>query len=300
MYNERVKNCFISEATQDNKSRRCLSAFSKTERYERELEKDLYDFAAYQIINMYKTMSCEGLGTLYNFHVLLREYVQWCLEHDLVKDGQNHFLEINRKMLSSYIDDLAVKDSIITREEAVGIYRKIVNPCDAFVLEAAFNGVRGTLLKEIRELRVEDIKGNQVSLPTGRIVTVYDEFLILAKRSYEAEEYIGDGKSADLFYDERHLIYKPTYTIRNFSDASQQKLIHDRIKRALESAGYGYLSINSFEKSGKIHFINTKSKEKGLTPMEYVSQYTSEIMNQYAGSKQRLMAFCQDYKEYLK
>ena len=119
MYNEDIKQRYILEKESTTSTPEgCLKKlFQKTSEYEKRLEKDISSFTVYEIIDFYKTFNTPSQGSLVVINSHLNLYTDWCLKQNLVSDYQNHFYEINHDILQTCINTLALKRSIISREE---------------------------------------------------------------------------------------------------------------------------------------------------------------------------------------
>ena len=95
MYNEERKRRFISEhnveVTLPNNYLECQ--FNKISNVEETLNKDLCNFTFYEITEYYKLLNLTSTVSLSVMNSQFSLYTQWCLQQNLVDDGQNHFLE---------------------------------------------------------------------------------------------------------------------------------------------------------------------------------------------------------------
>ena len=131
--------------------------FKKTNTFEEQLDKDVYDFTVYEILNMYKTWNSKSIDTLYVINNRLSQYSQWALEQNLVVDNQNHFLEINRDMLLGCINMIAQQKRIVSREQMIAWCSRLPNACDKFIFLGLYEGLNGKDYEDFWNTTIEDI-----------------------------------------------------------------------------------------------------------------------------------------------
>lgn len=131
--------------------------FKKTNAFEEQLDKDVYDFTVYEILNMYKTWNSKSIDTLYVINNRLSQYTQWALEQNLVIDNQNHFLEINRDMLLGCINMIAQQKRIVSREQMIAWCSRLPNACDKFIFLGLYEGLNGKDYEDFWNTTIEDI-----------------------------------------------------------------------------------------------------------------------------------------------
>lgn len=307
MYNEEVKKRYITEKESTTCTPKDYLArqFNKTEEFETRLDKDLSNFTVYEIIDLYKTLNFASIGslTVLNSHFAL--YTDWCLRQNIVPDCQNHFIEITPDTLHNCVNTIALKKSIITRETLYGWLNELDNPSDAFVMLALFEGIKGKEFCEIVNLKMSDFSGNTVKLCTGRELTVSNKLVELAKETDSTLEYYA-VKASSLrkftLLDEGYIIKNYSNCESSVSDYQKGRRIYSKLLRSFEFLGVAkWMRPNSLVESGKIEYINTRSKELGISGKEFVySEYASEIDHRYEYDLKRLRApYYKKFGEYL-
>lgn len=307
MYNEEIKKRYIieKESTTCTPKDYLSRQFNKIEEFEIRLNKDISCFTVYEIVDLYKTLnfaSIESL-TVLNSHFAL--YTDWCLRQNMVPDCQNHFMEITPDVVRSCVNTIALKKSIVTRETLYKWFNELQNPSDAFIMLALFEGIKGKEFCEIVNLKMSDFSGNKVKLCTGRELIVSDKLVELAKKTDETLEYYA-VKAGSL---KTYRLEDEGYIIKNFhncesavSDFQRGRRIYTKLIRSFEYLGVAeWMKPNSLVESGKIEYINTRSKELGITGKEFIySEYASEIMHRYEYNMPRLRApYYSKFGEYL-
>ena len=266
MYNETIKTRYIQEkeSTTNMPKDYLVRMFNKAEIFENKLGKDMSNFTVYEIEDFYKTLNLRSLESLTVLHSHLSLYTQWCLQQNLVFDCQNHFVEINGGSLIDYINTMALKKSIITRKTLYELIDGLINPSDAFIMLALFEGIDGEMYCELTNLKMSDFNGNKVKLCTGRELTVSSKLVELAKESNEEKKYYSLVKNKGFTFLIEDLIIKNYPNCRQDSQYNKSRRIYHRVRRNFEDIGIDkYMKPKSLLDSGKIDYINTRSKELG-------------------------------------
>lgn len=307
MYNNEIKERYIieKESTTSVPKGFLLKQFNKAQTFETSEGKDLCNFTKHEILNMYKTFNTSSLNflTVINSHFSL--YTQWCLYQNLVDDCQNHFAEIQRDNLTLCINMLGIKKATITRNVLRNWIQQMPNPADAFIMIALFEGIKGKEFCEIVNLKMSDFDGNKVKLCTGRELVVSDELVNLAAISDQTYEYYsisGKGEKIVKLNDE-NLIIKNYPNVEPITDTFQiGRRIYRRLLRSYDYLGVSaWMKPNSLVESGKIDYINRRSKELGMTAREYLfSPYVKEVEDRYGYDMSRLkLSFLSKYEDFL-
>ena len=307
MYNENIKRRYIQEkeSTTNTPKGYLERQFNKSENFEQRLEKDISNFTVYEIEDFYKTLNIKTVESLTVLNSHLSLYTQWCLQQNLVLDCQNHFAEIVNSSLVNYINTFALKKSIITREELYSWLDELINPSDAFIMLALFEGLEGENYCELVNLKMSDfdIENNKVHLCTGRELTVSSKLIALAKESNEKMEYISPNIGREFPFINEDLIIKNYPNCRSDDAYNRGKRIYSRVKRNFEAMGIDkYMKPRSLFDSGKIDYINTRSKELGITAKEfiYTPKYAEEVKYRFGYDLQRLrLSFVKKYEDHL-
>ena len=307
MYNEDIKKRYIIEkeritSTPEGYLKRL---FEKTETFEKRLGKDISSFTVYDIIDVYKTFNLTSINFLTVLHSHLTLYTDWCLKQNIVPDCQNHFSELNSETLYKCINIVAFKKTIITKEILYSWLEKIINPSDAFIMIALFEGIKGKDFCEIVNLNMSDFSSNQVKLCTGRELTVSDKLVNIALEASTTKIYYstnGSGKQMP-FLDEKDKIVKNYPNCQNDANAFYQgRRIYSKITRA-----FSFLEVDEWMKpnaifdSGQIDYINTRAKELGMSGKDFIySEYIKEVDYRYGSNLSRTkIPYIRKFEEYL-
>jgi hypothetical protein len=308
MYNEEVKQRYIIEKESKTYTPKYYlkRLFDKTEEHEVRLDKDVSNFTSYEITDLYKTFNIRSVESLTVMNSHLGLYTDWCLKQNMVMDCQNHFSEMNHDAFLKCINIMALKKSIVTRQTLYTWFEEeILNPSDAFIMLALFEGIRGKDFCEIVNLKMSDFSGNKVKLCTGRELVVSDKLVELAKISDDTMEYYSVNKDniRTFPYLDEDVIVKNFHNCKNEIDSyGQGRRIYRRLMRNFEYLRVEqWMSASSLEESGRIDFIKTRSKELGISAKDFIfSDYVDEIDYKYETNIKKLkVSYYKKFEEYL-
>ena len=305
MYNQELKERYWKEkVTYTTTAPYHFSAlFKRTEPFETELDKDISNFSTYEIINMYKTLSISSINTIANMNSSLSLYTQWCIQENLVADFQNHFLEIDREMMGTFINKIAMDNKVVSRQTVLGWCGNLPNPSDSFILLALFEGAKGAGYQEITKATINDFDDNTLTLYTGRKIKVSDELIEYAKESNETLIYYSMTKAMEHTSPlvENGRIIKDYPSVRKEeTQQSARRRTMSKLTRAFEYLGINnWMTGTDIRMSGMIYLINLRSKELGITGREYIYGIGIEEIKQQYDYKIIPSMFMDKYSEYL-
>lgn len=307
MYNDEIKRRYIKEkeSTTNMPEGYLERQFNKSEDFENRLKKDISNFTVYEIGDFYKTLNMRTVESLAVLNSHLSLYTQWCLKRNLVPDCQNHFAEIVSSSMVDYINTVALKKSIITRETLYEWIDDLVNPSDSFIMLALFEGIEGENYCEIFNLRMSDFEGNKVKLCTGRELTVSSRLVYWAEKANETLRYYSIASKGERNFPllDEDIIIKNYPNCTSDDPYQKGKRIYSRVKRNFEAIGVAeYMKPRSLFDSGKIDYINSRSKELKITAKEfiYTQKYAEEVKYRFGYDLQRLrVSFIKKYGDYL-
>ena len=306
LYNEEIKLRFISERNKEvilpeNYLER---QFRKTSDMEKELNKDLSNFTFYEIIEYYKLLNVSSLDSLSVMNSQFSLYTQWCLQENLVKDNQNHFLEINIDIMRGCVNKALFNMKIVSKNTILNWVEQLPNPKDQFVLLGLFEGIKGKDFCELLKLKPEDINknNNTAKLFTGREIKISDKLSsIIDECVLETKYYSITGNNTKIMpLINRGFIIKDYPNAKdNVSDFFAGRKIYNSIMRILNYFDVGFMTANSIYESGKINMIKEQSKKLKISPKEYI--YTNNIkeVEEKYNFKMVRSTFLLKYEEHL-
>lgn len=305
MFNQELKERYIQEKsdTVTLPSNYLECQFNKVEKTEIELGKDVCEFTAYEIIEYYKTLNISSLESLAVMNSHFSMYTQWCLQSNIVRDNQNHFLEIDLEQIKKCINKIVFKKKIVSREQIVNWCDQLPNPKDQLVLLGLFEGMKGKDFSDFVNLRPQDIHGNRLKLFDGRELVVSNKLLKYIKESIKETIYYsssgGQTKVMPLV-DKGYVIKSYPNTKEGTSNFAKGRIIYNSISRSLNYVGVlDYMSANSIFESGKIDMIKHRSAELCISAKDYIySDYIREVEEKY-NCKIVKSVFWIKYEDYL-
>lgn len=305
MYNENLKKRYIEEkkesATLPSNYLECQ--FNKVGKYEEELKKDVYDFTVYEIVEYYKILNLSSLEVLAVLNSHLSLYTQWALQENLVKDNQNHFLEIDLEKMKSCLNKVLIERKIVSREQIIEWCEELPNPKDQVVMLGLFEGLKGKDFCDFVNLRPEDVNGNKLTLVDGRTIIVSNELIKYIEDSIAEDKYYSSSgnqiKTMPLI-NKGYVIKEYPNTKEGTSAFAKGRIIYNGIARSLKYVGaLSYMSANSICESGKIWMIKQRAAELGISAKDYVySVYIREVEHQF-GCKIVKSVFWLKYEDHL-
>lgn len=302
MYNEERKLRFINERKKeiivtDNFFE---VHFSKSEEFEERLQKDLCDFTTDDIIDFYKMKNFKSISGIQVINSHLTAYTQWCLNENLVKDNQNHYLEINTKIMKNCLNKMIRNQRIITREELLNRIALLPNAQDKFIILSLFEFGKSKNYSDISNIRISDFHNNTLELKSGRSVIVSNLLYLYAKESDVEKIYNSmtcTGTKTMTLIDEGYVVKKYPNSKSDDEFYTGRRIYHS-ITRALDYLELGFLTSNDISDSGRISFIKEKAKEYGIDEKDFVKKHKNVIEKQY-GYTINVSAFLTKYGDYL-
>lgn len=262
--------------------------------YEAEEQKSVYDMSFSELRTMisikYKNTS---LQTIVKNVSILRNYVYFCIDKNLVIHNENRFVAFTRNELKKYVSKQALEYKYISREELESYKEKLENSQDKLLLELLYVGVRGRTVKdgtleEIINLQVtkysEDTKNNVLKLVKNngnvRYIQVPESTMELVLETKEDPEYVGNNGeiNPNIRGGVRKSVINPigNYVFRipgkNKKALFTPELVNSRMQRIQEWCGNRFITVQTLYMSGMISMAKDILEEKGeLTTEDYIS-----------------------------
>ena len=288
MYNQELKERYRKEKESYTtvSSHYFSSLFKKTESFEEQLNKDASNFTTYEIINMYKTLAIMSLDTIVTMNSNLSMYTQWCIQENLVNDYQNHYLEISRDMMASFVNKLAMDKKVVSRAQILDWCQQLPNPSDSFCLLGLFEGIRGGGYLELAFAKIDDFHDNIFTAYNGREIKVSSTLVEYAQLSNETLDYqsISQNMTKEVTLIDNGRIIKDYPNVRRSESLPiLRRRTQSRLARIFDYMGIlEYMNGNDIRMSGVIEMINSRCKELGISGRDYVYGIgIEEIKKQY-------------------
>jgi len=279
------------------------SLFKRTEPFEEQLDKDVCNFTTYEIINMYKTLAMMSLDTIATMNSNLSMYTQWCIQENLVNDYQNHYLEISRDMMASFVNKLAMDKKVVSRNQVLEWCQQLPNPSDSFCLLGLFEGIRGGGYLELALAKMEDFNNNIFTAYNGREIKVSSTLVEYAKQSDETLEYqsISQNMAKEVTLIDNGRIIKDYPNVR-CSDSMPvlRRRTQSRLARIFDYMGIlEYMNGNDIRMSGVVEMANNRCKELGISGKDYIYGIGIEEIKKQYDFKVVPSVFMDKFGEYL-
>jgi len=305
MYNQELKERYrIEKESYTTVSAYYFSSlFKRTEPFEEQLDKDVCNFTTYEIINMYKTLAMMSLDTIATMNSNLSMYTQWCIQQNLVNDYQNHYLEINRDMMASFVNKLAMDKKVVSRKQILEWCQQLPNPSDSFCLLGLFEGIRGGGYLELALAKMEDFNNNIFTAYNGREIKVSSTLIEYAKQSDETLEYqsISQNMAKEVTLIDNGRIIKDYPNIRR-SDSMPvlRRRTQARLARIFDYVGIlDYMNGNDIRMSGVVEMANNRCKELEISGRDYIYGIGIEEIKKQYDFKIVPSVFMDKFGEYL-
>lgn len=305
MYNAEYKERFIAE----RKSETILSngylecQFEKVSSMEEKLEKDVSNFTFYEIIEYYKLINTHSMNALQVLNSQFSLYTQWCLQHNLVNDGQNHFLEMRLEDYDKCINKTLLNLKVVDKNTVLNWVGQLQNPRDQFILLGLFEGIKGKDFCELANLKPEDVNGNILKLCTGRTIEISDKLKYIIEECIEEKIYYsasGGRKKIMPLIDRGYVIKDYPNTKIGISEFQRGRQIYNSTQRIMQYIGvYPNVSANQIYESGKLDMIKTQAIKHGINCIDYIySEHISEVKKKY-NCTILAKSYIMKYKNYL-
>ena len=304
-YNEDLKNRYLEEKSKHIVTSNYIDVqFRKSAEMEYELDKDISNWTIYEITEYYKLLNITSFEILMCLNSIFAQYCQFCLENNLVRDNQNHFLECTREILANCINKAILDKKIIVKETVLKWVDELPNPKDQFILLSLFEFGKSKDFRDIVNARLQDLdeKNKRLKLLDRRVRVSSKLIGIIYDCKKESNYYSISGKGSKVMPLADYGFIVKSYPNQNInlSDFQKGRNIYIACQRMFDYLGVGsYMSPNSVVESGKLHMIKERAGKLGITPMQYLySEYIKEVEMQFGCTITRSIYY-KKYDEYL-
>ncbi len=267
MYNEEVKRAFIDTEIPESNKKRVWGYFQRVARMENEYGKDLSNFTVTQILTTYKCILSTSIDYLNCINCIFERYTRYCLARNLVRDGQNHFEELDQDLIQKRcVINTWADRKLITREALLNGIKDFFNASDRLLVLGLFEGIGGNHMKDFTYLTMDNFKDGEVFLE-DRHFTVSKELMDYALESAAETEYLIYNTGENL-NDTRKLIpsslliKEKNGMIPDPSLARQHIRLSTRLKILQRYFSVPAYRQKSLRESGRIHWLRQKMEEE--------------------------------------
>jgi hypothetical protein len=265
--------------------------------YEEQESKNIYDMTFTELKEMisikFRNTSLQAI--VKNVSVL-RKYVDYCINNNLVVHNENRLMAFTRSELKQFVSQQAIDYKYISREELREYQNMLYNAQDIALIEAIYSGIRGRTTKdgtveEIINLQVhignDDFLNNVLQLEKNndnvRYIEVSDNTMQIFVSAMEQEEYVSNngvenvrvrgGVRTTRINKVEHLVFRKPG--QNKYDPFTPSIVQQRIRRIQEWCNNRFITVNSLYMSGMVSMAKDILKEKGeLTNEDYIAVAT--------------------------
>lgn len=304
LYNPERKKRFlkIQRELMSESSIKTIEANLRTvSKEEKRLEKDICDFSFKEIIDIYKRSNAKSINGLLTKHSIFASYCNWALAQDLVKDGQNHFNEIDKKMIQALcVNKNAFNMGIVTRDQVSSWANKLTTARDKYVLLALFEIGKGKRFSTITEPKPSDLKDDGLMV-NGKVLKISDQLRNAILEAIKEKSFLpkNSSRTNPIPLMDVGTIFKYYPNTSNFAPERKARAVYSRVTRIFAELDVKGLSADSIVSSGMVHMINTRVKELDVSLDEYFSNFFYEVTYQYGYKDKRKYSFKDTYKDFL-
>lgn len=273
--------------------------FRSVAKYEEIVGKDCFDFSVDDIIGYYKYKLSSSVTYLQVVNYVLLNYTNWAIKQTLNKDGQNHYVEITREILSSCVDKQITDSLIVTRDELLCELRKFDVARDACFCLAFFEGFKQD---EICQLKIKDIDPatNIAVTCRGRHLKISNElyaYMLKANEETEITIITKAEKETNIKLEGNTIIkWSPR---RSESTPNYARKITKRLSKLFIDTQLNWLSFPCLKESGRLDYIINLYYTDGATDLrECIVTHQDEITYRY-GKILSIKNYVNDYEKYI-
>ena len=305
MFNAEYKERFIIEKNNESIIPKGYleHQFKRVAEMENKLNKDVSNFTFYEIIEYYKLLNTHSVEFLRVLNSHFSAYTQWCLQQNLVRDGQNHFLEMTLEDYDSCVNKTLFNLKVINKKVIMRWVDELQNPRDKFILLGLFEGIKGKDFCELANLRPGDVNGNIVRLCTGREIKISDKLKYIIEDCIDERIYYsvsGKEKKTMPLIDRGYIIKDYPNTRDDVSEFQRGRQIYNSIQRLIKCIGvYPSINANQIFESGKLDMIKVRSEELGINCIDYIYSKNREEVEEKYDCTIKQKTYIMKYKNYL-
>lgn len=285
MYQSEIKESFIKDYMKSRVVAKTslYSLFNKTEKFEKRLNKDCYQFTEDEVLNMYKEFKSKSVNVLLNYNVILKAYSAYQIYYQKL-NIDNVYQDISKDKLMPLVPEDAMK--VLSREDIINIEEQLLNWTDKAIVEALFEGLSGNSMRDLISVNESMInhKTKQLVFSDGRVFKLTDRLHHLLVKSFGETEYICYGKTFKVkkltgigcLYKERDNAHALESDDRNF------RWVYRKIQNIRKYVGINNLTMKNLAAAGLVHYLREGMNQTGLGLKEFLlTENGKEIMDKY-------------------
>ena len=265
-YNPDLKEKFLNQYSKDT-ARNYYYALRKSRELEEEKGKDLCNFNYEDLDELFYSFRVKSMTAIQSNASIIRKYLDFCIEqgyNETMINIAEVFDSFLGKNIEKYINKVADKKKILSYDEVWELCDMCVNAQDAVVFALLFEGVKGENLKELSNLRVDDVDFENKTLTVDRdgenVLKISDRTMELIKEAINQEIYSkGNGGEflSETVRSFEYPLYDSKYVIRvagrDRDEEVQANTIISRIMKVRKWYGNEFVTATNMWLSGMIY-----------------------------------------------
>lgn len=304
MFNRDAKERFIKEylATREIAPTAVENVFNSVSRLEELYNKDVCNFTRPEIIDFYQSLNAKSKERLSMTNSILKEYKTWCIENGFCYDATPYFDTFTIDDFKNYISKNILENKYIGEKTLKSYLDEIINPQDQLLLVLLYNGIKGKQLCEVINLHVNQIKGNELHLCTGRVVKVDDSVIDLIRETDNTYIYYSYGDNPRQWELVGDKVFKNTKSVRSDSMASIYHRFTTKMVNLQKMFDNPELTINRVAISGMLNALKKEADKHNITVRELIlSKKAQPILEQYQFKRYptKVLGLFEEYFEHL-
>lgn len=274
LYNEQIKEHFLSLYPETTRQgyRRIFITSSRTEEL---LGKDLYDFNIYEIEDVLYDLSPTTFASSQVNGRIITAYIRWAIEEGLRKNNINPLWIVDPQYFTKFVDRSL--NLYVSEKTLRSIEDQCMNAQDYAILRLLFEGVGGTELSELRNLKREDIDSKNLQLTltdkdgSKRILKVSPRAIsFVEKAAGETIYHKNNGEPIEYerirsytYLVNNEYVFRTSLTRTNHYKAADAHLFYRRIDKIKDLFGKPFFTSKNIQKSGMIYMAKELVKKDG-------------------------------------
>ena len=289
-YNKDVKNRYLE--TIEEVSRDTIGyILYKATPLEKLLNRDLYTFSLEEIGSVMSHSNPLNNRVAERTALILNKYIHWALENGYYTTNMHPMRGIKKNWAHDFVAD---KELFVSEDRLIKIEDDLDNFQDKVSLRLPFEGIMGSDLSEILNLKAEDVYDNGIlklhdSKKEEREAQVSDRAISFIKGALSESSYKKWSTSEDkkMITDFEALV-ENDYVIRGLrrkkgEDKNQPQgyqTVYRRIKTIMDKENLNYITAKQLQRSGMLAMAARLIKERG----KYTVKERDEICEKYGVS----------------
>lgn len=305
MYQKDRKEEFISDIMRSRVIQKTTlyAIFKKTEPFEKKFKKDCCQFNKEEAMEMFYGFKCKSIYTLLNNNTIMKAYSAFAEYYHGIKTDKVY----DKFTISDLKPCVAEsKNKLITREDLDDIKSQLLNAVDRCIVEALWEGISGTSMRDITGLQEGQLDKmlKQLHFEDGRVLNLTDELYEDMIKAFAQTKYICYGET---LREKTLLGYGRLYKERDNaigaldSEDRRFRWIYRKVQIFRDHVGMPWLTMKIIQNSGFAHYLKLHMDKTGLGLKDFLKiDEGKELMIRYGYQSQYAVDnIVHKYKDYV-